>query len=186
MTTHNWNSLQGENRPKCSVPECNRDAASVTTKKDNKIWRRASWIKEKYPDVPTMWCCLYHHNKNIAQKHGVKSSNHLTARRAGLTITKFRNKRHRYLKYRKDYCENIDGRLGFVCNTVLPTQEMLNAAGLIEWEPIQFLEVDHIDGNHTHNDPRNLQTLCKHCHTIKSYKYGDYKTPGRKTRCHNK
>jgi 5-methylcytosine-specific restriction endonuclease McrA len=29
--------------------------------------------------------------------------------------------------------------------------------------------VDHIDGNHSNNDPANLQTLCKNCHSLKTY-----------------
>lgn len=105
------------------------------------------------------------------------------ANRNGFSSTiEYRNSIHPYLKYRKDYCENTDGRLGFTCNTVLPTQEMIDAVGLVGWKPKQFLEVDHIDGNHRHNNPKNLQTLCKHCHVIKSFTSGDHRTPGRKTR----
>lgn len=98
------------------------------------------------------------------------------------SVIEYKNSIHPYLRYRKDFCENVDGRLGFVCNTVLPTQEIIDAAGLVGWKPKQFLEVDHIDGNHTHNNPDNLQTLCKHCHVIKSFTNGDNLTPGRKTR----
>ena len=72
-----------------------------------------------------------------------------------------------YLLYRKTYCENIDGRLGFKCTTT------------IYWEGM--LDVDHIDGYPENDDPKNLQTLCKCCHAYKTNKYGDYKTPGRKT-----
>ena len=31
------------------------------------------------------------------------------------------------------------------------------------------LDVDHIDGNHTNNDPSNLITLCANCHRLKTY-----------------
>src|ERR1017187_18222 len=31
------------------------------------------------------------------------------------------------------------------------------------------LDVDHIDGNHSNNDPANLQTLCANCHRLKSF-----------------
>ena len=31
------------------------------------------------------------------------------------------------------------------------------------------LDVDHIDGNHGNNDPVNLQTLCKNCHSLKTH-----------------
>lgn len=71
-----------------------------------------------------------------------------------------------YLIFRKNYCENIDERLGFKCTTTIFWQGML--------------DVDHIDGNSDNNDPKNLQTLCKCCHAYKTNKYGDYKTPGRK------
>jgi 5-methylcytosine-specific restriction endonuclease McrA len=29
--------------------------------------------------------------------------------------------------------------------------------------------VDHIDNNHKNNDPANLQTLCKNCHSLRTY-----------------
>lgn len=34
-------------------------------------------------------------------------------------------------------------------------------------DPCQ-LDVDHIDGNHSNNDPSNLQTLCANCHRLKT------------------
>jgi 5-methylcytosine-specific restriction endonuclease McrA len=37
------------------------------------------------------------------------------------------------------------------------------------------LDVDHIDGNRANNEIKNLQTLCKPCHKIKTKEYGDYK-----------
>ena len=71
-----------------------------------------------------------------------------------------------YKKYRKTYCENIDGRLGFVC-----TSEIVDP----EWQ----LDADHINGNpHDHRE-ENIQTLCKCCHPMKSKQYKDYSTPGR-------
>jgi 5-methylcytosine-specific restriction endonuclease McrA len=73
-----------------------------------------------------------------------------------------------YAAVRKNYCENIDGRLGFVCTTTI-----LLAAQL---------EVDHIDGNPLNNDLENLQTLCGCCHKYKTIINEDWKTPGRKTR----
>lgn len=106
----------------------------------------------------------------------------LAIRNGFSSIIEYKNSIHPYLRYRKDYCENIDGRFGYTCNTVLPTQEMIDVAGRVGWKPKQFLEVDHIDGNHRHNDPKNLQTLCKHCHVMKSFSNGDHLTPGRKTR----
>jgi hypothetical protein len=73
---------------------------------------------------------------------------------------------HPYLKYRKDYCQNIDGRLGFTCTTT------------IFWPGM--LDTDHRNGNPSDNRPRNLQTLCKCCHAYKTHKNKDFLTPGRK------
>lgn len=63
-----------------------------------------------------------------------------------------------YRIYKKDYCENIDGRLGFICTTNVIDQCML--------------DVDHIDHVHENNKPKNLQTLCSCCHNYKT-KYFD-------------
>ena len=60
-----------------------------------------------------------------------------------------------YLMYRKDYCENIDGRLGFKCTTTIIDYKWQN-------------HVDHIDEVHTNDDPDNLQTLCGCCHAVKT------------------
>ena len=165
-----WENLQGENRPTCSVPECSNLAVICQTDKNTgfKKWRRAEWIRTNYPDAEDIWCCAKHHNEHISRKNGVKSSKHLTAERQGMTITEYSNQYHPYLRHRKDYCENVDGRLGFTCTTNIFWQGML--------------QVDHIDGNHTNNDLVNLQTLCACCHSYKSWKNQDYLSPGRKTR----
>ena len=141
-----------------------------------------SYVKGPMKDMPMRRKrCGTCHGKHTAKKHGLKRMSQVVAKNAGKTETQYRNQWHKYLKYRKTYCENVDGRLGFICNSVLPTPEMLKAAG-IPWEPIQFLEVDHIDGNSENQDPLNLQTLCKCCHMIKGAQNGDHLTPGRKSR----
>ena len=111
--------------------------------------------------------CLKHHTARIAEKHGMPTAKHVTASRQGLSVTEYKNRSHRYLKYRKDHCENVDGRLGYVCTTTIPGTYVL--------------DVDHVDGNPSNNDPSNLQTLCKVCHAHKTIVYRDYETPGRKT-----
>jgi len=63
-----------------------------------------------------------------------------------------------YLIWRKDYCENKDGRLGFKCTTTIVD---------FRWQ----LEVDHIDEDHSHNVEENCQTLCACCHRIKTKYY---------------
>lgn len=63
--------------------------------------------------------------------------------------------------HKKNYCENIDGRLGFKCtSTIVDTCQ---------------LDLDHIDGNHFNNIPKNVQTICKNCHSVKSKINGDTK-----------
>jgi hypothetical protein len=110
-----------------------------------------------------------------------------------------------YRIFRKNYCENKDGRLGFEC-----TSNIIDP----NWQ----LDADHIDGTPnnlgevtvTYNDgtvtkyesdffkenilkkiveensytemtASNIQTLCKCCHAIKSRDSKDYETPGRKS-----
>jgi hypothetical protein len=65
-----------------------------------------------------------------------------------------RNNTGHYTNHKKNYCENIDGRLGFKCqcNIVDDCQ----------------LSVDHKDGDHNNDDPDNLQTLCHNCHAVKT------------------
>jgi len=72
-----------------------------------------------------------------------------------------------YKKYRKDYCENRDSRLGFRCSYTIRIEGQL--------------QVDHKNGNPSDNRPRNLQTLCANCHVFKTIQSRDNMTPGRKT-----
>ena len=67
-----------------------------------------------------------------------------------------------YKQYRKDYCENVDGRLGYVCTATIVDDCQL--------------QVDHIDGNHENNDIENLQTLCACCHAYKTLVNEDWKS----------
>jgi len=60
---------------------------------------------------------------------------------------------------KKNYCENIDGRLGSVCQAK-------------DLELFQ-LDLDHIDGNKENVAPENFQTLCKNCHALKTIQQGD-------------
>ena len=64
--------------------------------------------------------------------------------------------------HKKDYCENIDGRLGFKC-----TATIIDGCQL---------ELDHIDGDRWHNVPKNAQTFCSNCHSIKTKFHGDCKS----------
>lgn len=49
-----------------------------------------------------------------------------------------------------------------------------DACGFIPVDRIQ-LDVDHIDGNPSNNDPQNVQTLCANCHRLKTKLNNDWK-----------
>lgn len=61
----------------------------------------------------------------------------------------------RYKQHRKDFCENVDSRLGFKCTTTILAPN---------WQ----LEVDHKDGDNYNDEVDNLQTLCACCHKYKT------------------
>jgi 5-methylcytosine-specific restriction endonuclease McrA len=65
--------------------------------------------------------------------------------------------------HKKNYCENKDGRLGFIC----PVDPTFNF-------PNNVLHDDHVNGDHYDNSPSNLMTLCSICHAIKGLKSGDF------------
>ena len=115
-----------------------------------------------------------HKNHQIAIDAGFDSyadynahKNHQIAIDAGFeNYTDYTNSKHPYRKYRLTYCENVDSRLDYRCTTTIKLSAQL--------------EVDHIDGDPSNNDPENLQTLCSCCHKYKTIMYEDHKSPGRK------
>ena len=127
-------------RPTCNNEGCGKPVAMIQDYYDG----TASWRK----------VCSHCHKKHLAKKNGFDS------------VTDLVNLWHPYRKFRKDYCENIDGRLGFVCTSNIVWNGML--------------DVDHIDGNPSNNTKENMQTLCKCCHAYKTVVNKDYATPGRK------
>ena len=144
-----------EDRPRCSVRGCCEPKAIINTRKDgNPIYRKI---------------CQKHHQDVIAKRYGVSTSHEVTAKKAGFdTVLAYRHSIHPYLGHRLNYCENKDGRLGYVCVAHIP------------WSGV--LQVDHIDGNPHNHDPANLQTLCANCHTYKTHINKDTRTPGRKSK----
>ena len=133
-----------QTRPKCQVPYCSNNAQLITSLEKWRF-RKASWVAEKYNCEG--YVCQKHHSIN----YGMGGWD--------------------YKIYRKDYCENIDGRLGFKCTTTIIDPE---------WQ----LDADHINGDPTSHETLGaaaIQTLCKCCHAIKTKNEKDYMSPGRKT-----
>jgi len=129
-----------ESRPKCSIKGCTNYAHNSGRRKDGSIvWR-------KNPDDLTHrgYICMEHHEARLWEYK-------------------------QYRLFKKDYCENEDGRLGFVC-PVTVTKKIY---------PVMSYEVDHIDGNPSNWKQENLQTLCPICHGIKTRLFKDAGTPGR-------
>ena len=88
-------------------------------------------------EQPASWV---RRNKDGSKKYRITCNKH---RKMSLKLTK------------KDYCENIDGRLGFKCTSTI-------------LDPCQ-LQLDHIDGDRYNNDSNNHQTLCACCHAYKTH-----------------
>ena len=105
-------------------------------------------------------------NKGLTEKEYRRKAREKTAKNRGETYQEYLTSvRNKWLG-KKEYCENKDGRLGFKCTAKIIHMTML--------------QVDHIDGNPSNNDPSNKQTLCANCHIYKRHMNQDYKTPGRK------
>ena len=125
----------------------------------------------KFIGCNTLGQHLGKYNKDGTIRRRSLCSNHhyiYTAAKKGLNKNQWKNSFHKYKKYRKEYCENIDGRLGFKC-----TATIVN--------PYWQLDADHINGNPTNNEEANIQTLCSNCHRMKTMISADGKSPGRKT-----
>ena len=117
-------------RPKCQVSGCNRGAHNA----GNGRWRKSKGANGGY-------ICMHHHQSYHANQKGISR-------------TDWENGFHPYRKYRKDYCENKDARLGFKCTAKIIWKGML--------------AVDHIDENNDNNNVKNHQTFCHNCHVYKT------------------
>lgn len=115
--------------------------------------------------------CKKHYEQRRAKNAGAKTTaeylEKLAKKQGFESHTEKKNSIHPYRQYRKDYCENRDGRLGYKCNCKIHISAQL--------------QVDHIDGDPSNNDPSNLQTLCANCHIYKTHAKKDFATPGRRT-----
>ena len=66
-----------------------------------------------------------------------------------------------YMINKKDYCENKDGRLVFICDTDIPLWHDRHGNYF-------FLQVDHANENHEDDNLINHQTFCTLCHQYKT------------------
>ena len=128
--------------PQCQVPGCCKPAHNCR-RAANPYYRRSKEVREQFGVVPGFICVKHH-----GLRYGM----------LGWT----------YKQFRKEYCENKSGQLGFVCTTTIVDPE---------WQ----LDGDHINGDPSDDTKENIQTLCKCCHAIKTRDKKDYLTPGRKT-----
>lgn len=77
--------------------------------------------------------------------------------------------------HKKNYCENRDGILGFVC----PMDKLRYSEF-----PSDIYDMDHFDGDHHNNIPSNLITICKICHARKGKEKGDFNAQKQSSRVH--
>lgn len=117
-------------------------------------------MAKKRPQCQTEGC------DNLAKKRLVAGKFHPLC--SSCLRKKYNMKRKYYHKFKKDYCENVDGRLGFRCTTTIEDPCMLS--------------VDHMDGDRNNNAPQNLATLCACCHNYKTKLFRDFLTPKQKKR----
>ena len=68
--------------------------------------------------------------------------------------------------HKKEFCENIDGRLGWSCPVPAKSWKKLGM--------LNALDLEHLDGDHFNNTPENVDTICKLCHGKKSTINNDF------------
>jgi 5-methylcytosine-specific restriction endonuclease McrA len=70
---------------------------------------------------------------------------------------------------RKEKGENFGSRQRPYKEAIIRKKETMTCerCGFKAEDPCQ-LDIDHIDGNHSNNDPSNHQVLCANCHRLKT------------------
>jgi hypothetical protein len=97
-----------------------------------------------------------------------------TAKKKGMTIQAYKASVHPVHKFKKDYCENRDGRLGLIHPITSKIWKCNNEILDIYCQ----LEADHIHGNHNKKaTAKTIQTLCVMCHRLKTIVNGENNTP---------
>ena len=77
--------------------------------------------------------------------------------------------------HKKNYCENNEGLLGFICP--------MDKVRYNEF-PSDAYHMDHLDGNHHNNSLENIKTFCAICHSRKGKEKGDFNAFKQSSRIH--
>lgn len=138
-------------RPICQTPGCSNECELTGTSRAGKpIWRKT---------------CRDCKNHKICKSHGVENVLELTAARNGFrSVSSYRDSLHPTRRFLKNYCENIDGRLGFYCTSTIKISSQLQADHIYPRSHAisKGWSLEKIDSRD------NIQTLCVCCHTHKT------------------
>lgn len=160
----------------CCVEGCGNPGQDITRnidKQKGKVRRRKYCATHYYNDLvkrkgAKSMVEILAKNKGITATEYAKNIVKNSAARKGMTVAAYRRSNHQYRRHILNYCENIDGRLGFTCTTTI----ILDCG---------MLHADHKNGVPWDHRTSNMQTLCSCCHSYKSHVFKDYASAGRKS-----
>lgn len=69
------------------------------------------------------------------------------------------------------YCKSCKNNKARTMNYI--KKDFCESCGFVAQHKVQ-LDIDHINGDHSNNDPSNLQTICANCHRLKTYMNKDH------------
>lgn len=143
---------------------------TITTKKSKNKELLEKWM-ENGNTIPV--CINQGCNKKVQIRHW--SAQEIPSLKTECSTCATARKNNRTLQniifHKKIYCENKDGRLGFICP--------IDIKRCSEF-PSDCFDMDHIDGDHTNNNPDNVMTICKICHARKGKENNDFNSRKKK------
>ena len=118
-------------------------------------------------------------DNNVAIRHWSDAGNPSLRSECNSCISakKKNKKKENVIYYKKNYCENHNGILGFQCP--------MDSSRYSEF-PSDIYHMDHVDGNHFNNDQKNVKTFCAICHTRKGKENNDFNSQKLSSMLHNK
>jgi len=144
------------NRPICTTAGCDKMCKISMTGNGKKYFHK---LCNRCTEVKTA------KSQGLTLKEYKRLCNEKVAAKRGISLNEYFRQSKIKRQGKKSFCENKDGRLGYVCTAKIAHDIML--------------EVDHVDGNPSNNSDENIQTLCANCHRYKTFMHKDHKTPGR-------